>query len=159
MTSMKSADRVTALVLVGLGIALCWGGFVMDRLEVRQIHPASIPGLVPMGLGVLSVICGGLLWMQTRYASSDLKVDWGNINKLVWAGALCLVFATLLVGNVSFFIASFVFITSFTARFTWSSDATGAERARKLAFAVVLGLVFAGLISALFQYLFLVRLP
>ena len=46
------ADRVTAAVLFLLGAGLSWGGFTMDRLEVRQIHPGSIPGLVPMILGV-----------------------------------------------------------------------------------------------------------
>ena len=61
MTRMKTADRITALVLVGLGVAMFWGGFVMDRLEVRQIHPASIPGLMPMGLGMLTVVCGVVL--------------------------------------------------------------------------------------------------
>lgn len=131
----------------------------MDRLEIRQIHPASIPGLVPMGLGILSMICGGLLMVQTRISASDEKIDWGQADKLLWATGLCLVFSTLLVGNIPFIVATFLFISTFTARFTWTGDGSRAEKLRKLGFAILLGLIFAGLISALFQYLFLVRLP
>ncbi|MBD3625750.1 MAG: hypothetical protein HUJ24_10345, partial [Rhodobacteraceae bacterium] len=40
-----AADRVTAAVLFALGAGMSYGGYVMDRLEIRQIHPASIPGL------------------------------------------------------------------------------------------------------------------
>ena len=39
----KMADRLTAIVLFGLGLAMAWGGFEMDRLEIRRIHPSSIP--------------------------------------------------------------------------------------------------------------------
>ena len=51
------ADQVTALVFFVLGVAMAIGGYTMDRLEVRQIHPASIPGLVPMILGGLLALC------------------------------------------------------------------------------------------------------
>jgi hypothetical protein len=46
-----TADRLTSLVLFSLGVAMLIGGYTMDRLEIRHIHPASIPGLVPMILG------------------------------------------------------------------------------------------------------------
>ena len=46
--TMAMADRLTAGLLFLLGLALLVGGYTMDRLEIRQIHPASIPGLVPI---------------------------------------------------------------------------------------------------------------
>src|SRR6056297_2853194 len=55
------ADRITAFVFFVLGAAMTWGGYVMDRLEIRQIHPASIPGLVPMFLGVALMLCRSAL--------------------------------------------------------------------------------------------------
>ena len=60
------ADRVTAAVLFLLGAGLSWGGFTMDRLEVRLIHPGSIPGLVPMILGVALMGCAILLFAGAR---------------------------------------------------------------------------------------------
>ena len=57
---MAKADRVTAIVFLALGLAMLVGGWQMDRLEIRQIHPASIPGLLPMILGGLLALCRGL---------------------------------------------------------------------------------------------------
>ena len=60
------ADRISAAVFFVIGGAMAYGGFVMDRLEIRQIHPASIPGLLPMVLGAALMICAAAL-----YASSE----------------------------------------------------------------------------------------
>ena len=45
------ADLITAIVLLALGLAVFYFSWTMDRLEVRRISPATIPGLVPMILG------------------------------------------------------------------------------------------------------------
>ena len=54
---MAKADLLTGVVLLALGLAMLYGGFAMDRLTIRQIHPASIPGLVPVGLGLALAVC------------------------------------------------------------------------------------------------------
>ncbi|MBL4645419.1 MAG: tripartite tricarboxylate transporter TctB family protein, partial [Rhizobiales bacterium] len=147
------------VILIGLGVAMVWGGYTMDRLEVRNIHPASIPGLVPMGLGALIAICGGLLFMTSRDDSSDLQIDLGHLGKLLWTGALCVTFALFLVGNVPFHVATFVFISAFTALFTYRKGEGLIANRRSLALALTSGVVFSALISILFRYAFLVRLP
>lgn len=161
MISMNKADKVMALLLVVFGLAMFWGGYVMDRLEVRSIHPASIPGLVPMGLGVLIAICGGLLFASSKSddPDPDTMIDFGRIDMLIWTGGLCLAFSVLLVGHVPFYLATFLFITAFTARFNWKQNVTGSERGQQLFNAFLMGAVFSALISALFRYAFLVRLP
>lgn len=159
MISMKLADRITAIILIALGLAMLWGGFVMDRLEVRGIHPLSIPGMVPMGLGVLIFICGILLYFSSKNVAPSEILDLGNRSSLIWAAVFCLVFSTILVGNLPFFLATFIFISAFAARFTWSAGASTRESTRKILFAIGFGLIFSGAISALFRYAFLVRLP
>ncbi|MBL4813509.1 MAG: tripartite tricarboxylate transporter TctB family protein [Rhodobacteraceae bacterium] len=159
MIPMKSADKAMAFVLIALGLAMLWGGYVMDRLEVRNIHPGSIPGLLPMVLGVLITLCGGLLYVTSAKDDPSGAIDFGNISNLLWAAALCGAFAILLVGKLPFYIATFVFITAFAARFTYDKAHSPRQRGQKLLAAVVMGLVFSGLISALFRYAFLVRLP
>jgi len=156
---MVRADRVTAFILIALGLVMLWGGYTMDRLEIRAIHPASIPGLVPMGLGVLITVCGGLLLVSSRGQGSKVKIDFGNIDKLIWTGVLCLIFAVIFVGRLPFFVATFLFIFAFSARFTWYNTTTKNDRIKKLFAALAMGLVFSTLISALFLYAFLVRLP
>ena len=83
-----TADRLTGGILFVLGISMLVGGYTMDRLEIRHIHPASIPGLVPMGLGMAMAICALLLIMSTRRqhpesnSSSDDSVDTANSNDI-----------------------------------------------------------------------------
>lgn len=145
---------------------MTYGGFVMDRLEVRQIHPASIPGLVPMFLGVALMICAGLLAWGTRAKSepaepSDITrqpslVSWSNFFVVaIWSA----VYALGMVGGLPFAVATAIYICVFSAWFTWqeSPDTTG-----KVRLALLIGLfgcVMATAISALFRYGFLVRLP
>ena len=60
------ADQVAAVVFFLLGMAMLVGGYTMDRLEIRQIHPASIPGLVPMILGAVMMFCASFLYANAR---------------------------------------------------------------------------------------------
>lgn len=150
---MATADRVTALVLAGLGLAMLAGGWTMDRLEIRQIHPASIPGLVPMILGGLLTLCAALLWRSAE-AGAAFMAD-GSWRRLAITGGLTLAYALGLVGTLPFLWATFVFVAAFALVFSWAE--TTAPRA--IAFALGLGAVVAVGTSALFSEVFLVRLP
>lgn len=153
------ADRATAVVLFVLGIAMLYGGYTMDRLEIRQIHPASIPGLVPMLLGAVLALCAVLL-----YAGAGAGADEAGGGPLSWrsvgmALGLCLIYGVGLVGTLPFFWATAAFVTAFAALFAWRDGDVGGRLPRILIFSVAFGLVVAGTISALFRYGFLVRLP
>lgn len=138
---------------------MIWGGYSMDRLEIRQIHPASIPGLVPMGLGVLFVICGAMLFISSSKENPANSVEWGIPRKLIWTAVLCLIFSIMLVGKIPFYWATFLFISAFSGVFTWVPTASTKQKALKIFYALLMGSIFSGLISALFRYAFLVRLP
>ena len=155
------ADRVTAVALFLLGAATTYGGFAMDRLEVRQIHPASIPGLVPMILGVALMVCALALAWSTRSPHAETgepgDVSWSNFGvALGWSG----LYALAAVGSMPFALASGVYIAGFTLWFLWT-DEGGARRPGPVTIVAVL--VFAALaaqaISVLFRDGFLVRLP
>lgn len=156
-----AADRWTAVVLFLLGGAATYGGFVMDRLEVRQIHPASIPGLVPMILGIMLMICAAALaWSaaKPRKANGAAEtVSWTHFGvTLFW----CALYALAAVGQLPFAPATAIFIAGFTLWFIW----TESGRAARPGLATVLAvLAFSGAtafgIAALFRYGFLVRLP
>lgn len=159
MMKMKSADMVTGLVLIVLGIAMVWGGFVMDRLEIRRIHPASIPGLVPMGIGAAIALCGAGLFFTSWRGADKTRIDFGDIRILAWTAGLCSVFALLLVGHLPFLVATFLFIAAATTRFGWKEGLGLKGNQRQIIYAVMSGAVFSALITALFRYAFLVRLP
>lgn len=158
------ADRLTAVVLCALGLAVAWGGFEMDRLEVRRIHPASIPGLVPMILGVCMVVCAVFLGFGTlSEPDSDAPeaetMDRSNWMDFAFAAGWSCVFAVLLVGRVPFMAAAAIYIAVFSAWYLCPQQADQAGRLKMLGLVVVYGGLIAAGVSALFQYGFLVRLP
>ena len=153
------ADRVAAVLLFALGIAMLYGGYTMDRLEIRQIHPASIPGLVPMLLGGVLAVCATLLFAGAREdAESDAAegVSWSNVGIAL---ALCLGYALGLVGRVPFFLATAIFVAAFAGTFMWRDADPRPSPARVTVISVVYAVAISGAISALFRYGFLVRLP
>ena len=158
------ADRVAAAVFFALGLAMAWGGFEMDRLEIRRIHPASIPGLVPMILGLCMMICAAFLGLGSLAETNDdlpapETMDRGNWADFAFVAVWSCLFAVFLVGSMPFAAASAIYITVFSVWFLWPQQRESAGRAKLL----VLTLLYAGLmaagISALFEYGFLVRLP
>lgn len=159
------ADRVTAVLLFALGAAMLIGGFTMDRLEIRQIHPASIPGLVPMVLGAALALCAILLFSGARDRAGEQgpetsvvedSVSWPN---LFVAALFSAVFALILVGRVPFFVSTAAFITVFVGYFSWPRGEGRNRKIRAVLFALVFGVAASAAISLLFRYGFLVRLP
>jgi len=172
------ADRITGLILFALGISMLVGGFTMDRLEIRQIHPASIPGLLPMGLGLAMALCAFLLILSTlqsesvRYDSTREGVSTNLPNEKSkseepgsYTNLLVTVFLTVgygagLVGHVPFVVATAIFIFLFSLYFLWTGSGTKRkQKSRTITLCAVYAVVFAVGISALFRYGFLVRLP
>ncbi len=144
-----------------LGISMLVGGYTMDRLEIRQIHPASIPGLVPMGLGVAMIICSTLLIVSAGSGTEQsAPAERGSFKNLFVSIILCIGYAAGLLGKMPFALATGMFIFAFSLYFSWTEGDNGSRSKLKLvAFTALFAAVFAGAISLLFQYGFLVRLP
>lgn len=151
-----TADRITAAILFLIGAAMLYGGFVMDRLEIRQIHPASIPGLVPIFLGAALMLCAVLLFSSSPPADPDAPRETGSTRDFIFAAGLGVFYAVVLVGRVPFVLATALYIASFIFIF---STGDPARRRHRTIFAVVFAGLFAVAIGALFRYGFLVRLP
>lgn len=160
------ADLITAIVLVALGLVVTYFSWTMDRLEVRRIHPSTIPGLVPIILGVALTLCGGLLAfrsarLDTRHAGAALVrvlVSWQSVRVLAVLG-MALVYTLGLVGRMPFWLASALFIFTFITLF----ETVLADRPKSLPWTLFWALVVAlgaGLgIHYVFGQIFLVRLP
>lgn len=159
---MALADRLTAILFFALGLALLVGGWTMDRLEIRQIHPASIPGLVPIILGVLLAICALLLFWSslddTEHNRSDFMTG-GSWTRLGLTAFICTGYALGLIGWLSYFWATALFTFVFALLFSFPVDGDKRKKAISVAGALMLGLAVAFGSSLLFRELFLVRLP
>ncbi len=155
------ADRVTAVVFFALGAAMAWGGYTMDRLEIRQIHPASIPGLVPMILGAALMICAGLLFRGASDEDAAAEGEAGPEGSwfhLLTAAGWSVVYALGLVGRMPFAVATAIYLAGFVGWFVWR-DVQPERPARAALGVAVFAVLTAVAVSALFRYGFLVRLP
>lgn len=162
-----SADRITAAVFFVAGAAMLWGGYFMDRLEIRQINPASIPGLVPMMLGGALMACAVFLFAGARGepAAGDAPdadaepvqpASWPN---LLLAAGWSVFYALFLVGRLPFEIATTVYVAVFVGYFSWARQPGPKAKLKAAAFSAVFAAVVAISVSVLFRQGFLVRLP
>ncbi|HEV7372028.1 tripartite tricarboxylate transporter TctB family protein [Arenibaculum sp.] len=157
---MARADLITAAVLIALGVAVVYGSWTMPRLEMRGIHPSSVPGLVPGVLGALLVVCGVLLGARSRGAGPAERS--GGSNELWRLGvttAIGLVYALGLVGWLPFWLATAVFVFVFVVVFEGPLGETKTDLRRSAVVALMLAVITGGAVSYIFQELFLVRLP
>ncbi len=161
-----SADLLMALVLVALGLAVFYFSWTMPRLEVRRIHPSTIPGLVPIFLGAGIALCGALLaWRSYRLLTPGSWAALGRIltsfaaRRALIALAMGLFYALVLVGTLPFWAASGLFIFSFIVVFeVWLADPP-TPLWRSMLWAALIAAVAGGGIYFVFARIFLVRLP
>jgi len=154
-----AGDRAAALTFFVLGVAMAIGGYNMDRLEIRQIHPASIPGLVPMILGGLLALCAVALYLGANKRAHGDDTGDDSVRNLWFAILYTVVYALGLVGRMPFEVATGIFIAVFVLHFTYDRLAQGRSYAVWIGGALVYAVICAVAVSSLFRYAFLVRLP
>ncbi|WMS43728.1 tripartite tricarboxylate transporter TctB family protein [Acuticoccus sp. MNP-M23] len=161
-TKPARADLFTGVLFLALGLAMLYGGYTMDRLTIRQIHPMSFPGMVPMALGAALAICA-LVLMQGAIRSGGLRAGFhfghpSGLARLAIALGLCLAYPLVLIGLLPFWLATALFVTVFIAFFEWTARPP-ARHAIALATALLQGVLIGVVIAYVFSELFLVRLP
>ena len=160
------ADLITAIVLVLLGLAVVYFSWTMDRLEMRRINPATIPGLVPLILGIALTACGGLLaWRSWRLdgpgsgaALIRALVSWPALRVIAVLG-LALVFTLVLMGRMPFALAAGIFIFTFIVLFETVLADEPKSLVSTLLWALGIAAAGGGGIWYVFERIFLVRLP
>ena len=115
-----------------------------------------------MILGAALTICSTLLYLEAyKNKSSESKIEtefvsWKNL--FVCALISC-IYALILVGWLSFYLATVIYITFFILYFSREELLTANLRKKTIIIAFTVGPLAAISISALFRYGFLVRLP
>jgi putative tricarboxylic transport membrane protein len=160
------ADLLTAFVLVALGLTIFYLSWTMPRLEARHIHPATIPGLVPLFLSAGLTLCGALLGLRSWRIEAEggwrglagVFATKQALRVLVILG-LALVHTLILVGWLPFWAAAMLFIFAFIMIFeTWLADGPVTPLS-SLAWAIAIAVLGGGGIYLIFERIFLVRLP
>ncbi|MHB2267088.1 tripartite tricarboxylate transporter TctB family protein [Aliihoeflea sp. PC F10.4] len=160
------ADLLAGIVLTLLGLYVFYEAYNMPRLEMRRIHPATIPGLVPMILGAGLSLLGAML--ARRAWRMDAPDGWRGLAALfgtlvaarVMAGVLLVLLFTFgLIGWLPFWAASMIFIAAFILTFERLLTDAPVPAATSFFWAAVTAIVCGGGIYYLFSAVFLVRLP
>ena len=162
------ADFLTALCLVALGLGTVAESWNMPRLEEMNINPYTVPGLVPGIIGVVLTVLGSVLLVRSAHAGGYRLRDYASLRGLLQAqgsrrAVLALVltvgYAAGLIGRTPFWLATFLFVLIFIVSFEWRVGRTRRQTLIALALATVVAVLTSALVTVVFQYVFLVRLP
>ena len=160
---MVRADLVAAIAFIVLGALVLYGSWTMPRLEVRRIHPMTVPGLVP---GLALLLCGGLLALRSLRTRAE--GGWDALRRsLVSEGArrvfvllvLIAVYTLGLVDRIPFWAATALFVFGFVLTFELWMTSRERRPIASLGWALGLAVVTSVTVTLVFERLFLVRLP
>jgi hypothetical protein len=168
------ADFWFGLGLAVLGIAVVFESWRMPRLADLNVHPMTVPGLVPGMIGIVIAVLGSILFARAARAggfggfSVLRKTSW-NISALADPAsqtrrffitlALCFAYAGGLVGSLPFWAATGTFIFLFVLIFEWQVDRPLSGHVRAIVTALLLAVIVSAAVTYVFEQVFLVRVP
>ena len=161
--SSARADIVDAAGWLVLGGAVLAGSVLMDRLERQDVPAYTAPGLLPGLLGILLLTLGAVLLVRSLRRGVEGAGAAGALTNLLGPApgrallvmGLCVVFGAVLLGHeLPFWAAAAMFVTTMIVLLR-----RGGGGLRSGASALAIGLEAGFAITAVFQQIFLVRLP
>jgi putative tricarboxylic transport membrane protein len=166
---MVRADFLTGLFLILLSLYVLFESWRMPRLEHLQVHPLSVPGVVPAFLAVILILSGGVLVIRsvragghriglTRHAVREVLGRPENRRLLITAG-LTIGYAGFLVGSIPYWLGTGVFVFLFVMVFEWEGGRSSSGIVRLALVASALAVATTAAVTWVFERLFLVRLP
>lgn len=157
----SSADLRFGLGWAALGAAALVASWRMDRLESLHINPWSAPGLVPGLLGALMILFGAALALRGLYSKHDAEMSVAATPfRVALALGVCVGYAAGLLGHGwPFWLTSSAFLLVCILAFRWLDRDPGTSFKSLLPSSAAIALGAALAIGAVFEQLFLVRLP
>ena len=146
---------------VGFGLLILIGSWRMERFESMGAQLYAMPGFVPALLGGTLVLLGLVLmmrgWARRRHetAAADGATAPLLNGRISTTLALTLLYAAVLIGRLPFWLATALFVAAFVALYASPEQA----RTRRLVVALLAGVITSAVVTWVFQYIFLVRLP
>jgi hypothetical protein len=161
------ADLYGGIFWIALGAAIALASWRMDRLERLGVSFYTAPGLMPGILGLLLIACGAVLVVRALREGAlgpvqrpPLLLEPGTLRRTAITLALTLGFAIGLVGHgLPFPVAAAIYLFAQIAVIQYPERLARNQIGRGLMVAAAVGISAAAVISALFQFVFLVRLP
>ena len=151
---------------IGFGLLIVGESLRMDRYTSMGATIYTMPGFVPGMIGAVQVLLGAALMLRGRNRlrakeeAGDTAPDDGGIaqwlnRRVIITLALSLTYAAILIGRIPFWLATGLFVASFTALFA----PEGQPLPRRLLAAVVAGVLTSLIVTLVFERVFYVRMP
>ena len=166
-----SADRIGGLIWIVFGSAVVYGSWTMDRLQSLGIPPSTAPGVVPGLLGIGIIIFGFILLVRREAAPvaaftrepdavPAAAPDEFHWKRAALSGVLCLIYGGALLGSgLPYWLLTMGFLFLHIVLLDETTDVPARPSLRRLVTAAVIAPTFAIVVTLVFQYIFLVRLP
>jgi hypothetical protein len=143
----------------GFGLAIIAASWRMDRFEAMGAQLYTMPGFVPGMLGGVLLLLGLVLMLRSWRRSlkaADSRAAEPLLNRRIGITLLLtLVYAGLLIGRAPFWLATALFVAAFVGSFAPDEQAP----LRRVAVALLAGVLTSAVVTLVFQHVFLVRLP
>lgn len=143
----------------GFGLAIIAASWRMDRFESMGAQLYTMPGFVPGMLGGVLLLLGLVLMLRSWRRSlkhAGARDSEPLLNRRIGITLLLtLVYAGLLIGRAPFWLATALFVAAFVGSFAPEGQAP----LRRVAVALLAGGLTSAVVTLVFQYVFLVRLP
>lgn len=148
----------------GFGLLIVAEALRMDRFTSMGASLYTMPGFVPGIIGSLIVLLGGVLmlrgWRRQKAGHAVNTGDDGQAQPVVNRRiaitlALSLLYAGALLGRAPFWLVTALFV----AAFTWLFSPAEHTPRQRLVSALIAGALTSAVVTVVFQYVFLVRLP
>jgi len=162
-------DLITAVAFLAFGIAVVVLSLKMPTFTDSGGTGLTAPGIVPGFHGVVLALLAIAFAIRSIYRGA-LKPGGGqpegfedlpkiSLRRLAITAVLGIIFAVGLVTHVPFWLAVFLFVSAFIIIFEWQPGMAPLLRARRIVTALLVGAGMAAFVVAVFQEVFLVRLP
>ena len=167
--NMPKADFVVSLRLMAFGVWIVIHSVEMPRFKELDADPLSVPGIVPGILGAVIFILSLVVFIRSlirkgyqlglnRQTLMNYFQD-TSAQRMLLTIFICIVYGIFMIGRVNYYPATFIFVLVFIILFQFRGVQSGTSRGKMLMFAVLQAVLAAGIVGAVFRYLFLVDLP
>ena len=167
--NMPKADFVVSILLMCFGVWVVIHSFQMPRFKELGADPLSVPGIVPGILGTVIFILSLVVFIRSlarkgyrlglnRHRLNNFLRD-TSLQRMLLTIFICIVYGIIMVGRLNYYPATFIFVLIFLILFQFRRSEDTTARGKLLSLAVLQALLTAGIVGAVFRYLFLVDLP
>jgi putative tricarboxylic transport membrane protein len=167
--NMPKADFVVSILLMAFGVWIIIHSIHMPRFKELDADPLSVPGIVPGILGTVIFILSLVVFIRSlirkgyqlglnRQTLKNFFQD-TSAQRMLLTIFICIVYGIFMIGSMNYYPATFIFVVVFIILFQFRGVQDGTTRGKMLIFAVLQAVLAAGIVGAVFRYLFLVDLP